>query len=708
VACYRFSSLETSGAGHLAAASVDDMAFASKMTLRSVLNFIFVLLVSVSYEAYGASIPRNEDWHVAGPYGGSATAVAINQKNPKVLLAGARQSLLYKTDDGGTLWSMLPFPKRTFGEVGAILIDPLDQQHYLVGLVGALDDAGLFESADGGDSWKAVPSLSGFSVRALASSASDPTRFVAGTSQGVSMSTDSGRTWTRISDPGNLEMLVITAVAIDPKNPDIIYAGTAHLPWKTTDSGKTWQSIHTGMIDDSDVFSIYIDPKSPDQVFASACSGVYRSGNGGEMWRKLMGIPNTHRRTHVVRQDPEEPGTLYAGTTLGLFKSTDYGGTWHQVNDEQVNSLAFDPLRGSDIYLALEDQGLWKSDDRGKTLLPMNTGFVARRLTAVTLSGNRLVAIQTKDGDTTGVFTSEDDGSTWSKMTHVEGLDGVHLSMLTGVPGDKKLLFAATPRELFRSVDGGMSWSPLTVSASTTNPGPMFASKPATTAHSTKSRYPVHPRPPERTVHPNEFSSLMTIRSGTQVVLLASTNRGILRSLDKGNRWAVTQSGYADDFDDIYRSPIDDGRLVARSPMGVYYSHDFGENWKSIPFPFPSRQLTDFAVPPVGTTLPMLAATVHGLYTSRDEGQTWYSVTSGLPVSTVKSVIYSTQGFVAYAVLYGQLYQSKDGGASWSAVPSSFHSLSIRQLWQPAELPDRLFAVTNDIGILFRSQAVIR
>src|SRR3954447_862238 len=108
------------------------MASGSKMTRRLVLNFIFVLLVSVLYEAYGASIPRNDDWHIAGPYGGSATAVAIDPKNSKILLAGARQSLLYKTDDGGTLWSMLPFPKRTFGEVGAILIDRLDPQHYLV------------------------------------------------------------------------------------------------------------------------------------------------------------------------------------------------------------------------------------------------------------------------------------------------------------------------------------------------------------------------------------------------------------------------------------------------------------------------------------------------------------------------------------------------------------------------------------------------
>src|SRR4029079_10850348 len=103
-------------------------------------------------------------------------------------------------------------------------------------------------------------------VRALAVAPSKETRFVAGTAHGVLLSDDSGKTWTRISDPQNLEMQSVTAVAVDSANPEIIYAGTSHLPWKTMDGGKTWQSIHTGMIDDSDVFSIYVDPADPANV----------------------------------------------------------------------------------------------------------------------------------------------------------------------------------------------------------------------------------------------------------------------------------------------------------------------------------------------------------------------------------------------------------------------------------------------------------
>src|SRR5204862_17844 len=130
----------------------------------------------------------------------------------------------------------------------------------------------------------------------------------------------------------------------DPKEPNIIYAGTAHLPWRTLDGGKSWDSIHTGMIDDSDVFSIYIDPSYTNSVFASACSGIYWSASRGDAWRKLMGIPNTSRRTHVVRfqgsccGNSGLEGTVFAGTTLGLFKSRNGGTNWKLVNGSQVNA----------------------------------------------------------------------------------------------------------------------------------------------------------------------------------------------------------------------------------------------------------------------------------------------------------------------------------------------------------------------------------
>ena len=45
----------------------------------------------------------------------------------------ARNSLLYRSNDAGSEWSVLHFPKRQFGEVSSILIDPMNEAHYFVG-----------------------------------------------------------------------------------------------------------------------------------------------------------------------------------------------------------------------------------------------------------------------------------------------------------------------------------------------------------------------------------------------------------------------------------------------------------------------------------------------------------------------------------------------------------------------------------------------
>ena len=188
-------------------------------------------LLAAALSVLTASVPA-EDWKIAGPFGGTSTTVAIDPKDPRVVLAGAMNSLLFQSEDSGSSWNLLNLPKRNLSEVTTILIDPADSKHYLIGMIAA-EGGGLFESQDAGKTWAPVKDVRDFGVRALAVSSSDPARFLAGTLRGVMLSTDSGKSWTRISDPNNLEMQGITAVAIDPKDPNIMYAGTTHLPWKT-------------------------------------------------------------------------------------------------------------------------------------------------------------------------------------------------------------------------------------------------------------------------------------------------------------------------------------------------------------------------------------------------------------------------------------------------------------------------------------------
>ncbi|MGC2661738.1 MAG: YCF48-related protein [Bryobacteraceae bacterium] len=674
--------------------------------LRSFWGAAAVIAVPTSLLAANNPTPNatKTDWHITGPYGGSATAIAVDPSRPTTLLAGARNSLLYKSQDAGATWRVLPLPPRSLGEVSSILIDPADSRHYVVGVISTFR-AGIFESADGGETWAENKDVNNVGVRALAVSTSDPKIFAAGTLSGVMLSKDSGKTWSRISDPNNLEMEGITAIAIDPKDPDIIYAGTPHLPWKTVDGGKTWSSIHSGMIDDSDVFSIYVDPNSPEDVFASACSGIYSTLNRGQMWHKLMGIPNTSRRTHVVRQDPLAPDVLYAGTTLGLFKSVNRGSTWRTVFPGQVNAIAFDPTHPKTMYLAIEDDGIGKSLDSGETIQLTNQGFVSRTINAVTVSGSMLFAIDPFDGESTGIFSSADRGDTWQRLLSVRGLDGIHLQAITGMPGEGRILLAASSRQMYKSIDGGASWKEEPIRLETIAHTRSVTPAKRTAAEKIRRTKPVITI---REVSASEISAVYATKSGTKDLLFATTNLGLLRSGDMGEHWMLANLSGDTAVNALYLSAIPDGRLVVRARGNLYLSKDFGDHWSTLFFPQPTAQIRDIAVP-WDRSQPLLVATDSGLFSSFDNGNSWLPVSGGLPSSTVNSVIYSpSDGSSVYAVEFGQLFRSSNSGTTWSRLPTAFPSLHLRRLWIPDKSSDRLYGMTNDLGILFRNEALIR
>lgn len=657
-----------------------------------------------SHSKLTAADAPTSDWHIAGPFGGSAKSVGIDPKNPSIVLAGAMNSLLYRSEDGGQSWQLLNFPKRNLSEVTCVLVDPSDSHHYMAGIISA-DGGGLFDSADEGRTWTTVKGVDNFGVRSLVAAPSKPTRFISGTLHGVMLSDDSGKTWTRISDPNKAEMQGITAVAVDPTNPDIIYAGTSHLPWKTADGGKTWESIHNGMIDDSDVFSLYVDGTNPDDIFASACSGIYASTNRGDMWKKLIGIPNSSRRTHVIRKDPSNPNIIFAGTTAGLFKSANDGTTWRTLDNAQVNSMVFDPSKTGEIYMAMEYEGIGKTSNDGESITLSNKGFVDRSISAVTQSADRLMAVEPSLGESSGVFVSTDHGNTWKQMNDVKGLMGVHLRALTGLPDNAKTLLAASPRQLYKTIDGGFEWKALPMKELIVEtPQPAKTVSKASTKSGIKTvahRAPAKPIEKLKPVYPSEFFGLYSVRKGEKDLVFAATDLGLFLSSDLGERWTAAALPGALGVSNLFIAPNSDGRLFARATNGLFYSSDFGEHWAKYTFPLPASDINSVAIP-LTPDSPLLVATRVGLYTTADNGTTWYASTA-MPSSTVSSVVYSSQPKTAYAVEYGHLYQTADAGQTWNLVPSSLPVTRIRQLWMPDYTTNRLYGITTDLGILFRN-----
>jgi len=644
-----------------------------------VTSWLGLTLALYAQVAIGAPVAKSENipqrWVAAGPWGGGATAVAVNPANPRMLLAGGRNSLVYRSTDGGSTWTRLAFPRHFLGAVTSLLFDANDAGHYLVGInANGSPFSGLWATHDEGQTWTEQPDLAGSPVLALTAWPGDARVLAAGTEQGVWVSGDSGAKWRRISKPWLHEMRVVTAVAFAPHDRKVIYAGTPHLPWKTTDEGESWQSIHEGMIDDSDIFSIYVDPRKPGRVLLSACSGIYRTETGGVPWTKFKGIPSNLRRTHAVHIDAAHPDVIYAGTTLGLLKSSD-GATFKRMNDLAILGMAFDPAVASKFYIAAEASGLWKTEDGGKTLQRIGNGFTTRRVGQIVRAGSRLYLTTLQDGDAGGLFSSDDRGSTWKLVAGADILGGEHFQFLAAHPANPRMLIAGNTDRLRRSIDAGKTWKDIA------GPGAMSGR-----ATGTKELA--------------RLQCLAAAEGAKGAVLFAGTSRGLFRSLDFGSTWLAAPVTSIKIVPSVLGMTVAGQRVMARTGESLYLSGDAGATWKPVSLLFATSLIYDIALSPRAGDA-VLLATAQGLYRSESGSTRWDRVAGGLQDGTVASVAWDgkSAGRV-WCVQFGQLYESLDSGRTWAAVPGSgISDASIRKLWSDGAIGSRLLAVTPDLGI---------
>ena len=395
--------------------------------------------------------PLAAQWRRAGLFGADVRALVADPANPDVLYLGTSGGEVYVSRDGAKSWTSprngIPFPSYVVDNL------MLDREGRLWAACWGLWGGGVIAvSSDGAKTWeRRDKDLENFSVRAIAIDPNDANFIVAGGLTGVYRSTDGGQSWAKISDQENVESL-----AVDPKNRDRMYIGTWRQGWRTDDGAKTWKHIDNGMVLDTDMFSITVDPETPENIWVATCGWVYNSTNAGDLWTRYRDGFN-NRRIHDVEVDPCDKNTVYAGSVAGLYRSDDNGKSWYVVSDENlvVNSVVLHPQRPQRIVLGIEGDGVYVSNDRGKTFQRASDGLHNLRITTLApdpFEKNRVYAAVAFGGTASGIYRSDDAGKTWARASRTP-LPEV-LSMDITIEADAEVKFiAGTEKGFFWSND---------------------------------------------------------------------------------------------------------------------------------------------------------------------------------------------------------------------------------------------------------------
>jgi photosystem II stability/assembly factor-like uncharacterized protein len=409
--------------------------------MRKVLILLIVLLISSSAFA---------QWRRGALYGADVRALVVDPSKPDTLYLGTSGGEVYVSRDAAKSWvnprGSVPFP--------GYIVDNLvvDRSGRLWAACWGLWGGGVIAvSNDGGKNWERRDAgLEEFSVRAIAVDQRDADFVIVGGLTGVFRTTNGGASWDQISDQINVE-----SIAIDPRTRDRIFVGTWRQGIRTDDGGKSWQLVNNGMVLDTDMFSITIEPDNPDSVWVSTCGWVYNSKNSGDAWTRYRdGFDN--RRIHDIEVDPCNKNAVYAGSVAGLYRTDDRGKSWYRISDESmvINSIVLHPERPDRLILGIEGDGVYVSEDAGKTYTRSSEGLRNLSITSVAadpVEKNRVYAAVVFGGAASGIYESNDAGISWKKLS-AKALPEV-LSL--NVTDDAEARFVAgTEKGFFYSADG--------------------------------------------------------------------------------------------------------------------------------------------------------------------------------------------------------------------------------------------------------------
>jgi len=334
---------------------------------------------------------------------------------------------------------------------------------------------------------------------------------------------------------------------------------------------------------------------------------------------------------------PGEPKHLLLGTTNSwLYESMDEGGSWHRLaklgSDDGfvLDSVVVDSADPATIYV-----GAWNNSVDG------------------------------------GLWISHDRGKSWTEPARLKG-QPVHA--LAQAPSDSHILYAGTLEGVFRSSDGGATWTQISP-------------------------------PDSHEIH--EIESL-AVDPGNADTVYAGTWHLPWKTSDGGKTWRNIKQGLIVDSDvfSIIVDPEHSHTVYLSACSGIYKSENAGTLFRKIQgIPTEARRTRSLMQDPEKREV-VYAGTTEGLYKTVNAGKTFERMTDADVVVNAVYVDPGDSNRVLLATDRSGVLTSQDGGAAFTPSNQGISERKVAAVLVDRDNPELLYAgVVNDkkYGGVFRS-----
>jgi photosystem II stability/assembly factor-like uncharacterized protein len=332
-------------------------------------------------------------------------------------------------------------------------------------------------------------------------------------------------------------------------------------------------------------------PRQPNVFFmAPNNGGVWKSSDYGHTWQPIFDDQPTGS-IGALAVAPSNPDIIYVGsgeglqrpdlsTGNGIYKSTDGGKTWIHLglrDGQQIGSIIVDPKNPDRLFVAVlghpygpnTERGVFRSLDGGKTFEKVlyrdeNTGAIALafdpsnpQIIVADLWAARQAPWENGafTGPHSGLYKSLDGGTTWHPLTKglpnfAQGLSRIGFAI---APSDPKRMYAQLDTKegagTYRSEDAGESWTLVNKEPRVYSRGDDFA---------------------EICVDPKDRDQVYAV------------NTSLYRSKDGGKSWtSIKGAPGGDDYHSIWINPENPQIILVGVDQGATLTVNGGETWSS-------------------------------------------------------------------------------------------------------------------------------